>query len=377
MYILSNLNYEKIPYDQQIKFKQETVERIFKQAKIRKSINPMITNDSDKHYRHKVTASATSIMIDRRPKLRLGMFLENTHKIVPGFKSFIHDEMINDVLDKIEKLLSKYKISAYDIKKRQGIIKHVLIRKSYLNNDILVVFVTDGNFFPNAKKITQDLIKSFEQVKTVVQMMQNKHTPIALYGEEKTLYGKGYIEDGFNGLTFRLSAKSFYQVNPEQMIKLYEKALDMANIRRTDTVMDCYSGIGTISLLAAQKAREVIAIEINSQAVKDAKFNAKTNHITNVSFHCDDVEKFMYGFSKKVDILMLDPTRTGTTEKFLNAVKKMKPKHIIYISCFPETQARDIKSLLSMYYIKEIQPVDMFSYTEHVENIVLLSLKNN
>jgi 23S rRNA (uracil1939-C5)-methyltransferase len=238
------------------------------------------------------------------------------------------------------------------------------------------VFVTNGVFFPNAKKITQDIRKAFDQVKTVVQMIQNKQTPIALYGEEKVLFGPGYIEDGFDGLIFRLSAKSFYQINPEQMIKLYDKALDMANIKITDKVMDCYSGIGTISLLAAKKARDVVAIEINHNAVNDAKFNAKTNKIENISFHCDDVEKFMYGFNKDIDILILDPTRTGATEKFLSAVKKLKPRKIVYISCFPETQARDLKSLLSMYYIKEIQPVDMFSYTEHVENIVLLSLKS-
>ncbi len=370
-----NKDYKNISYKEQLVLKQSHVSKVFEDAKIKLRLNEIIKNESPKNYRHKVTASATSIMIDKRPKLRLGMFVENTHKITPGFKSDIHEEEINLVLAKIEQVLNKYKISAYDIKKRTGIIKHVLIRKSYLNKDMLLVFVTNGKLFPNAKNIVLDVKKKFDHVKTAVQMIQEKQTPIVLYGEEKNIYGPGYIEDGFDGLTFRLSAKSFYQVNPEQMIKLYEKALDMAKITETDTVMDCYSGIGTISLLAGKKAKEVIGVEVNQSAVNDAIQNAKKNNMNHVKFYCDDVEQYMNGFDKKVDVLILDPTRTGATYKFLNAVKKLKPKRIVYISCFVETQARDLIPLLGMYQIKEAQAVDMFSYTEHVETIVSLQLK--
>ncbi len=373
---MENVNFNEIGYEKQLNYKQKHVEDVFKAARINVKVNQVIRNSSPKHYRHKVTASATSIYINKKPRLRLGMFAEGSHEIDPGFNHFIHDEEINQVLQKIEQVLNNYKISAYDIKKRQGILKHVLIRKSYLNHDMLIVFVTNGILFPNAKNITNDIRKDFPQIKTSIQMIQNRQIPIVLYGEEKNIFGPGYIEDGFDGLKFRLSAKSFYQVNPEQMIILYKKALDMAHISKQDKVMDCYSGIGTISLLAGQKAKDVVAIEVNQSAVKDANFNAKMNQMNNVKFYCDDVEKFMDGFNQKVDVLILDPTRTGATLKFLNAVKKLKPKRIIYISCYVETQVRDLKSLINMYKIEEVQPVDMFSYTEHVENIVLMSARD-
>lgn len=370
-----NQSYKQIPYIEQLKLKQNHVLSVFSESHIKHPVNKIIKNDQEKHYRHKVTASATTVFMDKRPKLRLGMFIENTHDIDPGFSSFIHDDKINELLQTIEKVLNQYKISAYDIKKRQGIIKHVLIRKSFLNKDMLLVFVTHGNLFPNAKHIVNDIRKEHESLKTAIQMVQNKHTPIVLYGEEKIIYGLGYIEDGFDGLRFRLSAKSFYQVNPNQMIKLYEYAINQANISNHDIVMDCYSGIGTISLLAAKQAKEVIGVEINQSAVKDAMINAKQNHIQNVKFYNEDVEKYMEQYQGKIDVLILDPARVGATLKFLNAVKKLKPKRIVYISCYVETQVRDLKSLLHMYEIKDIQPVDMFSYTEHIENIVLLVLK--
>ncbi|MFA6801743.1 MAG: 23S rRNA (uracil(1939)-C(5))-methyltransferase RlmD, partial [Acholeplasmataceae bacterium] len=324
----------KISYEEQIKQKSEYVSNVFTQEKINIPVNQIIRNEKPKHYRHKVTASATSVLVNKKPKLRLGMFVENTHDIDPNFTSIIHDQDIDLLLNHIEKVLNQYKISAYDIKTKKGIIKHVLIRKSYLNQDMLIVFVTNGYLFPNSKNIISDIRKDFPNVKTATQMIQNKQTPIALYGEEKILFGKGYIEDGFDDLTFRLSSKSFYQVNPQQMIKLYEKAIELANIDTKDVVMDCYSGIGTISLLAAKKAKEVIAVEVNQSAVKDAIFNAKNNNIDNVKFYCDDVEKFMDTFNQKVDVLILDPTRTGASLKFIQSVVKLKPKKIVYISCF-------------------------------------------
>lgn len=372
---MKQINYQVMTYKNQLKTKQKLIEKAFLPLKSKVPVSSILKNPMDKHYRHKVTVSATSKYVGKSVKLRLGMFKENTHKIEPGFSHFIHDNDINTVLAVIESILNDYKISAYDIKKRKGILKHVLIRKSYLTQDMLVVFVTNTKFFPNHKQIVKDLREEFSQIKTVIQMVQNKHTPIALYGDAITLFGPGYIIDGFDQLTFKLSAKSFYQVNPIQMINLYHHAIDLAQIKKTDVVMDCYAGIGTISLLAAKHANKVIGIEVNRQAVIDAKENIKKNHMINVTFVQSDVEDYMASFHGKVDVLILDPTRTGATPKFLNAVKKLKPKKIVYISCFVETQVRDIKQLLTQYEITHIQPVDMFSYTEHVETITLLSLK--
>lgn len=372
---MKQINYQVMTYKNQLKTKQKLIEKAFSPLKLKVPVSSILKNPMDKHYRHKVTVSATSKYVGKSVKLRLGMFKENTHKIEPGFSHFIHDNDINTVLAVIESILNDYKISAYDIKKRKGILKHVLIRKSYLTQDMLVVFVTNTKFFPNHKQIVKDLREEFSQIKTVIQMVQNKHTPIALYGDAITLFGPGYIIDGFDELTFKLSAKSFYQVNPIQMINLYHHAIDLAQIKKTDVVMDCYAGIGTISLLAAKHANKVIGIEVNRQAVIDAKENIKKNHMTNVTFVQSDVEDYMASFHGKVDVLILDPTRTGATPKFLNAVKKLKPKKIVYISCFVETQVRDIKQLLTQYEVTHIQPVDMFSYTEHAECVSLLHKK--
>lgn len=372
---MKQLNYQMMSYQNQLKTKQKSIEQSFSVLKLKTPVQKILKNPMDRHYRHKVTVSATSIRVGKSFKLRLGMFKEKTHKIEPGFSHFIHDNDINTVLGVIETILNDYKISAYDIKKKKGIIKHVLIRKSYLTKEMLVVFVTHTKFFPNHKQIIKDLKDEFDQVKTVIQMIQNKHTPIVLYGDAKTLYGPGYVIDGFDGLTFKLSAKSFYQVNPMQMVSLYHRAIELAQIKKSDVVMDCYAGIGTISLLAAKQAKKVIGIEVNKQAVNDAKENIKKNKMTNVLFIHSDVEDYMSSFHDKVDVLILDPTRTGATPKFLNAVKKLKPKKIIYISCFVETQVRDIKQLQSTYHLTHIQPVDMFSYTEHVECITVLTLK--
>jgi 23S rRNA (uracil1939-C5)-methyltransferase len=191
----------------------------------------------------------------------------------------------------------------------------------------------------------------------------------------KVLYGKGFIEDEIEGIRFRLSPNSFYQVNPLQMINLYNYALQVADIKKSDFVMDCYSGIGTISLLAAKRAKEVIAIESNPAAVKDATINKKENSISNINFYHNDVSNFMYDYTKEIDVLIMDPARDGADQRFINSVLKLKPKKIVYISCFVETQVRDILRLNDLYKLVSVQPVDMFSYTSHVETVSLLELK--
>ena len=342
---LDQSDFVTLSYDDQIKLKYQHVIHSFQSNLIKTRIQPVIIASHPMHYRHKVTASATNIKTQGKLKLRLGFYIEKTHKIKPGFESIVQDKTIEKVLKDMEYIFQKHHFTAYVKGHSRGIIKHILIRKSYANKEMLVVIVTQGSLFPNVKQIIKEIREKNSFITSVVQIIQNKETPIVLYGEEKILYGKGYIIDKIGDLSFKLSAKSFYQVNPEQMMILYQHAFKLANIQTHETVMDCYSGIGTISLLAAQYAKKVTAIEMNHVAVKDAIDNAKRNQISHVTFIRDNVETFLGTYQDKVDVLILDPPRIGASRLFIEAVKKLKPNRIIYISCFPETQARDIKQL--------------------------------
>jgi 23S rRNA (uracil1939-C5)-methyltransferase len=295
--------------------------------------------------------------------------------VLPYLYCHIQDKEINDLLKTVEDVLNKYKIPGYHIDKENGMMKHVMVRKSYANKDLMLIFVTNGTLLPNAKKIALDIISKHPKVKTVIQNIHKKKTHLVLLDEEKIIYGPGYIEDQIDDIKFKLSPKSFYQVNPVQMIELFNKAIELSDIKPTDVVMDTYSGVGTISLLAAKKAKHVIAIETNKFAHMDAMINKKNNQLQNITFVNSQVEDYIQNYHDKVDCLIMDPTREGSTKEFLEAVLRLKPKLITYISCNPETQVRDLKELLGAYQIKHVQPVDMFSQTVHVESITLLSLK--
>ncbi len=359
-----------IKYDEQLRMKADLIYKLVARNNIKTNILPILASENPLNYRHKVVATATT----KNKKLRLGLFQENSKNILPFVNCFIQDKECNLVLQFLEGLLNKYKIPAYKLDQETGMIKHVLVRKAYASGKMMVVIVTHGKLLPNGKKIAVDLIKEIPNVQTVIQNIHQKKTKLVLLDEEKIIYGRGFIEDEIDGLKFKLSSKSFYQVNPMQMIKLYHAALDMADIKPNDVVMDTYSGIGTISLMASKKAKEVIAIETNISSHHDALNNKKINQIDNITFVNDDVENYIHSFKGKIDCLIMDPTRDGSSEKFLNSILVLKPKRIVYISCDPRTQIRDLLVLMKTYKLKSLQPVDMFSQTVHLENIALLEL---
>lgn len=371
---MRNTHFENLKYSEQLTIKVENVKKAFINANLKVDISPIVKNPKPQGYRHKVVLSAFNQKIGQTFKLRLGLYEEGSKKIKPIIHHIIHDQAINEVLVTVEEILQKYKIRAYD-GIGQGVIKHVMIRKSYHQGDMILVFVTQGYILPNHKLIIKDIIAKHPKVKTVIQNMHDRETKLVLLDQEKVLYGTGYIEDQIEGLKFRLSAKSFYQVNPRVMFDLYKKAIDDANIKSSDIVLDCYCGIGTISLLAAKQAKKVIGIDVNTVAIKDAIYNKKKNQIDSVEFIAADVENFIQNYNQQVDVLLMDPTRLGATPLFLESVLRLQPKRIVYISCEVGTQVRDLKVLMKSYEIKSIQPFDLFSYTGHVENVTLLSLK--
>lgn len=360
-----------IKYEKQLQMKEEHVKNLLENNDIKTTFLPIVKSDEPLYYRHKVVLSATT----KKGKLRLGLYREYSKEILPFIDCYIHEKSTHDIMHTCEELFHKYKIPAYDYKTNTGMIKHILLRVSEKSKDILMVIVTNGNLLPNGKKIVSEIMKKHPKIQTVIQNIHHKKTHLVLLEEEKILYGKGYITDEIEGITFRISAQSFYQVNPMQMLKLYKNAIQLAQIKNTEIVLDAYSGIGTISLLTSKVAKEVIAIESNPMAHRDALVNKKMNNIQNVTFVNQDVTDFIQNYQGKVDCVIMDPTRDGSTEVFMNSIKRLKPKKILYISCEPKTQVRDILWIKDTYKVDKVQAVDMFSQTVHVESITLLSLK--
>ena len=241
--------------------------------------------------------------------------------------------------------------------------------------------VTGTPVFPSKNNFVKAITKQFPEIKTVVQNINPYRTNLVLGDVQKVLYGKGYIEDILCGCKFRISPKSFYQINPVQTEVLYNKAIEFANLKGKETVLDTYCGIGTIGIVAAKHgAGEVIGVELNKDAVKDAVQNARANNLKNIRFYQGDAGEFMEAVaeeSEKPDVVFMDPPRAGSDEKFLSSLIKMSPKTVVYISCNPETLARDLAYIdkNSTYKIQKIQPVDMFPHTAHIECVVVMSRK--
>ena len=242
----------------------------------------------------------------------------------------------------------------------------------------MVVLVTNVDVFPGRNNFVKALIKECPEVTTIVQNINTRSTNVILGEKEHVLYGKGYIEDSLNGVWFQISAKSFYQTNPVTTEKLYAYAMVCGHLSKEDVVLDAYSGIGTIGLVASKYCKEVISVEIVPAAVKDAIKNAKRNNITNFHEYADDASIFITRMAKEgqhLDVLFMDPPRKGSDEKFLNAVLKLKPSRIVYVSCDPSTLARDVAYINKSYKVTTVQPFDMFPHTTHVETVCLLTKK--
>ena len=267
----------------------------------------------------------------------------------------------------------------YDEDTGQGFLRHVLIKRGFATNQIMVVLVTSTKVFPGKNNYIKAIRKVHPEISTIIMNINNRKTSVVLGSEEVTLYGRGYIEDVLCGVRFQISAKSFYQVNPIQTEVLYNKAIEMAGLKGDETVIDAYCGIGTIGLILSHKVKDVIGVELNNDAVKDAIKNARNNNIKNAYFHNDDAGDFMVKLAddnKKIDLVIMDPPRAGSDEKFLSSLVKLSPDKVVYISCNPITQERDLRYLVKNgYEVKEIQPVDMFPQTNHVETVVSLSHK--
>ncbi len=356
-----------IPYKEQLEQKKKYIETLFPGQEVM----DVLGMQDPLHYRHKVQASF------RREKGNVlsGMYEEGSHRIVNVDRCLINDPVCDAIILDVRKLASKYKLSIFDETTGQGVLRHVLVRKGYETDEILVVLVTGSYEFPGKQNFQKELRRLHPEITSIVQNINGKFGSMVLGEKTIPIYGPGTIFDSLLGSTFRISARSFYQVNPEQTKVLYKTALEMADLNG-ETVLDAYCGTGTIGILAAGKAKTVVGVELNKDAVKDAVFNARNNKVDNIRFVQGDAGDYLLS-NKVPEVVIMDPPRSGSSNAFLEAVVKSSPKKVVYVSCNPVTLARDCEILQKGgYTIKKLQPVDLFPMTDHVETVVLLSKGN-
>ncbi len=362
--------YQGVEYNEQLKKKQSYVNKLLSTFA---KVENIIPAENPYHYRNKVHASYRYI----KGNVLAGMYQANTHKLVAIDSCQIENQKADAIVQDIKNLIKSFKLKIYDEDTGSGFFRHVLIRTGHSTGQILVTLVVGDVIFPSKNNFTKALLKLHPEITTVVMNINNKRTSMILGEREITLYGKGYIEDILCGKKFRISPKSFYQVNPVQTEIMYKKAIEYAELTGNERVLDAYCGIGTIGIIAADKAKEVIGVELNKDAIKDAIVNAKTNKTNNIKLFNDDAGQFMINLASKkeiIDAVFMDPPRAGSDEAFLKSLVSLAPKKVVYISCNPDTLARDLDYLTKNgYQVKIIQPIDMFAFTEHVETVVLMS----
>lgn len=364
---------QNLSYPEQLKFKQNKVERLLKNFC---KVELIIGMENPYHYRNKVQAA---FYTDKRGKIISGVYQSGTHHVV-GIDSCQTEDVIADkIIVAVRKLLPSFKMTTYNEDTGKGFLRHILIKRGFATNQIMLVLVTGTPVFPSKNNFVKAILKQFPEITTIVQNVNNYNTNLVLGNNQKILYGKGYIEDILCDCRFRISPKSFYQINPVQTEVLYNTAMEYADLNGNETVLDTYCGIGTIGIVAAKRgAGRVVGVELNGDAVRDAIVNARANNLNNIRFYKGDAGEFMYEVSdedEKPDVVFMDPPRAGSDTKFLDSLIKMSPETVVYVSCNPETLARDLEYLTnnSDYKVRKIQPVDMFPHTAHIECVVLMS----
>lgn len=372
-------NLRHIEYIETLRMKQNAVQSLVNKTLSSKiKVQETVGMKNPFHYRNK---AQYPLGISKDGEPIIGVFANRTHNVIPFEKCFIQNVQSEQIAKYILNFIKKYNISVYNEKTRKGLFRHIVIKVGFKTNQIMCVLVINGNSFPKENQLIENLIKEFPNITTIVKNINDRNTNVILGTQNINIYGNGYIEDILGGYKFKISPLSFYQVNPIQAEKLYNLGVEMAQISKDDVVFDLYCGIGTISLFMAKYAKKVYAIEIVKEAIHMANENAIVNNINNVEFIAGDVEIVLDNLINKygvnADIVMFDPPRRGLDKNTINNILKIAPKKIVYISCNPATLIRDLSMFEKKYDIKAIVPVDMFSWTSHVECVAVLQLKQD
>lgn len=363
-----------LKYDKQLEFKHNQVVTDFDKIGLKDvTVNDTLGMESPFNYRNKAQVPVRQV----NGKLTTGFYRRRSHDLVPMENFLIQDPKIDAEIIRVRDILRKYNVRGFDEQNQKGQIKTIMVRRAYFTGEMMVVLVSRTPDISHYKDITKEIMANPE-IKSVFLNINSKNTNVILGQKMTLLGGKKYIDDEILGHKYRISPKSFYQVNPVQTQNLYKLAIDKAELTGKENVVDAYSGIGTIGLSLANKAKHVTGIEIIEDAVKDADQNAKLNNITNADFIVGKTEDVLNDWAKNevsVDVLMVDPPRKGLANSLIDSLKNIKPKRIVYISCNPATLARDLELLSDTYEIGDVTPVDMFPMTNHIECVTKLTLK--
>ncbi len=369
---LRHINYAKI-----LELKKNTVQNLVnKTLKEKIEVKDTIGMDNPFNYRNK---AQYPVGLDKQGYPVIGVFANRTHEVIEIKECMIQNKESEKIAKYICEFAKENNISVYNEETRKGLLRHIVIKVGIKTNEIMCVLVLNGREINNEDKLVKELTQKFQNIKTVVKNINMQNTNVILGKENINIYGDGYIYDKLGDYTFKISPLSFYQINPIQTEKLYNLALEKAKLTGKEILFDLYCGIGTIGIFMANNAKEVYGIEIVEQAIEDAKENCKINNITNAKYYAGDTEQLLTDLIEKQgiipDVVVVDPPRKGLDRTTIENIKNINAKKVIYISCNPATLVRDLSYLEDKYEIKEIQPVDMFPFTSHVENIAVLNLK--
>lgn len=372
-------NLRHINYADTLNIKREIVQNLVnKTLKNEAKVKETIGMDNPFYYRNKAQYPVGK---DKENKPVMGVFANRTHEIIPINKCYIQNEQTEEIAKYAFELWNKNNLSIYDEKTRKGLLRHIVTKIGIKTNEIMLILVINGDKFKDEEGFVRNIINKYPNVKTIVKNINTKNTNVILGDKNVKLYGDGYIKDRLGEYIFKISPLSFYQVNPIQAEKLYNIGVQAAKINKNDVVFDLYCGLGTISIFMAKYAKEVYGIEIVDEAVKMAEENASLNKVENTKFISGDVEIVLDELIniKHIipDVIMIDPPRKGLDNKSIENIMKIRPNRFVYISCNPATLVRDLAKFENMYDVQEIQPVDMFPWTSHVECVAVLNLKQS
>lgn len=366
---------QHMSYDMQLKMKRDQVKNVMQKVAHldHVPVHPVLGMEDPWRYRNKIQIPVG----EKDGELITGFYQQRSHRIIDDMDTcVIQNELGDRMVEAVRRIATDLGIEAYDEESHRGILRHIIVRTAFGTNDTMIILVTRTDKLPQQDELVKQLTETYPAIKSIIQNINKEKTNVIMGKKSLTLFGEDYIYDSIGDLKFKISPRSFYQVNPTQTKVLYEKTLEYANVDRNDIVIDAYCGIGTISLFLAQKAKKVYGVEIVPEAIDDAKINAKLNGITNAEFVVGEAEKVMPWWTAqglRPDVIVVDPPRKGCDEALLQAMIDMAPKRIVYVSCNPSTLARDLRILEDGgFNTQEVQPVDMFCQTSHVECVSLL-----
>ena len=367
---------QHLAYPAQLKFKQHQIAELFSKDHQDVEVAPTLGMENPTQYRNKAQVPVRMI----KGQLETGFYRQHSHDLIPLTDFYIQDPAIDAAIVKVRDILRQFEIPAYNEISDKGVIRNIMVRRGYYSHEMMIVLISRTQKMPSQAQLVDQIHQALPEVTSIVLNVNAKKTNVIMGNVTRTLYGKPTIEDSLLGLTFAISARSFYQVNPQQTEKLYQMAIDKAGLTGKETVIDAYCGIGTISLALAKHAKQVYGVDIVPEAIEDAKVNAQKNHLSNVTFEVDKAETQMAKWQEaglKPDVVVVDPPRKGLAESLIDATAKMAPKKVVYVSCNPATLVRDVARFQELGYAIDgpIQPVDQFPQTPHVESVTVLVKK--